>query len=67
MTKKPQQQEQSLPWYRYPIVWFAFALPVIVVIASMVTIVIAHKNPPQMLDKVFENQTESSQQNNSKP
>lgn len=48
MSKQQQTEEQSLPWYRYPIVWMAFMLPVIVVVASIITIVIAHKNPPVM-------------------
>ena len=41
--------ESSLPWYRYGMVWMVIALPLIVVVASMITMSIAFKNSPEIL------------------
>ncbi|MEM7359058.1 MAG: hypothetical protein AAF431_08175 [Pseudomonadota bacterium] len=40
---------QSLPWYRYPMVWFVIMLPMSVVVASFITIAIAFENAPQLV------------------
>lgn len=39
---------QSLPWYRYGIVWLVVILPLIAVAASITTLYIAHQNAPVM-------------------
>ena len=41
--------EASLPWYHYGMVWMVIALPLIVVVASMVTISIAFNNSPEII------------------
>lgn len=41
-----QQREQQDIWFRNPMVWFIILLPLAVVIASMITIGIAHKYAP---------------------
>ena len=38
------------PWYKYPMVWFVIALPMIAVVASISTLVIAVKHAPQVLE-----------------
>lgn len=45
---KNQKQELSLPWYRVGMVWLMIGLPTVVVIASLITVVIAYKNAPQV-------------------
>ena len=40
---------QSLPWYRYPMVWFVIMLPMSVVVASFITIAIAFNHAPQLV------------------
>ena len=49
--------EPSLPWYRYGMVWMVIALPFIVVVASMVTMSIAFKNAPQVIQVKADNST----------
>ena len=44
-----QAQSESMPWYRYPMVWFVIMLPMSVVIASFITIAIAFENAPQLV------------------
>ncbi len=44
-----ETQIESKAWYRYMMVWLVIALPLIVVIASMVTVTIAHQNAPQLV------------------
>ena len=41
--------EESLPWYRYGMVWLVILLPLSVVVASMFTIALAVKNAPVIL------------------
>ena len=45
-----ENKSQKKPWYKYPMVWFVFALPAIAVVASIATLVIATKNAPQVLE-----------------
>ena len=42
----PQQQSQPEAWYRVGMAWLAFGLPALVVVAALVTVVIAHNNAP---------------------
>lgn len=39
----------DLPWYKVGMVWLMIGLPAIVVVASMTTLVIAHKNAPTII------------------
>lgn len=38
-------QEQGLPWWKFPHVWMVFALPAVVVVASFITLYLAIKIP----------------------
>lgn len=40
---------ESLPWYSYPMVWFVIFLPLSVVAASIITVVIAFQNAPDLI------------------
>lgn len=66
-----QQQPNTQAWYRVGMVWFAFGLPAAVVIASLVTVVIAHKNAPLITPQDAASKTEinvqASPQTNTKP
>lgn len=42
-------EEHSLPWYRYPWVWFIIAIPASSVVASMITLSIALQNSPELV------------------
>ncbi|GHA17437.1 hypothetical protein GCM10008090_28910 [Arenicella chitinivorans] len=44
-----EPQADVKPWYQYMMVWLVIALPLIVVVASMVTVTIAHQNAPQLV------------------
>ena len=50
-TSNYQANDSALPWYRFGIVWMVICLPLLVVIASMFTIMIAHKNAPVLIDQ----------------
>ena len=39
------------PWYRFGMVWMIIALPLIVVVASLITVSIAFKNAPIVIDR----------------
>lgn len=41
--------ELSEPWYRYSQVWLLILLPMSVVVASIITIVIAFQNAPDVM------------------
>jgi hypothetical protein len=41
----------NIPWYKFPMVWFVFALPAIAVVASITTLVIASKNAPVVIEQ----------------
>jgi len=49
------------PWYKYPMVWFVFALPAIAVVASITTLVIAEKHAPVVLDHNISYKTEKTE------
>lgn len=40
------QKNKQVPWYKVGMVWLMLGLPLAVVVASLVTVVIAHKNAP---------------------
>ena len=44
-----QQSKQQDIWFRNPMVWFIILLPLTVVIASIITIGIAHKHAPTIV------------------
>lgn len=47
---KTNQKDTTTPWYKIPMVWLVIALPMIAVIASMTTIVIAVKHSPEVIE-----------------
>ncbi len=55
MNKDPLQraddQPEILPWFRYGMVWMVILLPLLVVVASLITVVIAHNHAPVIIDK----------------
>ena len=40
----PSDTHSPLPWWRFGMAWFVFALPVLVVVASLVTVAIAWRH-----------------------
>ncbi len=40
-----------VPWYRVGMVWLMIGLPLLAVVASLTTVVIAVKNAPQLVEK----------------
>ena len=52
-------QNSSAAWYRYPMVWFVFALPAAVVVACIYTIILAHQSPPILLPSQVDVASES--------
>ena len=50
-TLKRQSQNSQDIWYRNPMVWLAIGLPAFVVLASIVTIVIAFNNAPMLIEE----------------
>ncbi|MBT8115568.1 MAG: hypothetical protein KJP04_09310 [Arenicella sp.] len=55
MNKDPLQQADNqpeiLPWFRYGMVWMVILLPLLVVVASLITVVIAHNHAPVIIEK----------------
>lgn len=49
-TQSTQDKTESLPWYRYPMVWMIILLPLIAVVASIATYIIASDNAPLLLE-----------------
>ena len=49
MDMLQNSQEIELPWYRYGMVWMVILLPMLVVLASSVTIYIAYSNAPDIV------------------
>jgi len=49
------------PWYKYPMVWFVIGLPLIAVVASIATLVIAAKHAPVVLEHNVSYQEEDKQ------
>lgn len=45
----------SPPWYKVGMVWIMIGLPFSVVVASMVTLVIAHQNAPIIVSDTASN------------
>ena len=50
-AKANKQQPKSLPWYKYPWVWFMISLPASAVIAGLYTVYVAQQNAPQVIVK----------------
>ena len=48
--KHQQPQEQSAPWWRYGHVWLVIAGPALVVLAGIVTAVIALRDPDPVVE-----------------
>ena len=44
-----KQQSENEKWYRIPMVWIMIGLPMVAVVASLTTVVIAYKNAPQVI------------------
>jgi hypothetical protein len=49
-----QKVIKETPWYRIGMVWLMIALPVIAVVASLITVGIAHQNAPSIIPKSIE-------------
>jgi hypothetical protein len=47
---KQFNEQPKKPWYKYPMVWFVIALPMIAVVASITTLVIATNNRPNVIE-----------------
>lgn len=50
MNTQSNTREDKTLWQKYAWLWFISALPALAVIASLITVVIAIKNPPSMVD-----------------
>jgi len=50
LVQENKEVDNKKPWYKYPMVWFVFSLPAIAVVASIATLVIAAKNPPNVIE-----------------
>ncbi|MES2089276.1 MAG: nitrogen fixation protein FixH [Pseudomonadota bacterium] len=48
-TEKNETPDNA-PWWRFPIVWMVFGGPAVVVVASLVTMVVALRNIDPVLD-----------------
>lgn len=46
---KESNSSGDSPWYKVGMVWLMIGLPAVVVVASMTTLVIAHKNAPTII------------------
>ena len=60
-------KQASLPWYRYGMVWMVIALPLIVVIASLVTISIAFSNSPEVIPRTQQQLPQAEIETNASP
>ena len=56
-----QENKKSNPkaWYKYPMVWFVIGLPLIAVVASITTLVIAAKHSPVVIEHNVSYKTDS--------
>ena len=48
MNTNNKAKHQHPPWYRVGMVWLMIGLPAIVVVASLITVVIAHQHAPEI-------------------
>jgi hypothetical protein len=53
--KNTSSKINSPPWYKVGMVWVMIGLPFSVVVASMVTLVIAHQNAPIIITDTTNN------------
>lgn len=49
LDQRNNTQNESRPWYKIPMVWFVMALPLTAVVASIITLVIAAKHSPDVI------------------
>jgi hypothetical protein len=45
-----QTEPKSKPWWKYPLVWLVIGGPLVVVVASIVTMVIAIRSPDPVIE-----------------
>jgi hypothetical protein len=45
-----QTEPRSKPWWKYPMVWMVIGGPLVVVVASVVTMVVAVRNPDPVVE-----------------
>ena len=48
-----QTEPQSKPWWKYPLVWLVIGGPLVVVVASIVTMVIAIRSPDPVVEQDY--------------
>ncbi len=61
-AENPSERQQAEPWWRVPHMWLVVGGPLVVVVAAIVTAVIAIKNQDPVLNKVdFERDLKSAQ------
>lgn len=55
MIVQDDENIESLPWYRYGMVWMIIMLPLTVVVAALITVGIAMQNAPTLTTNVGSN------------
>jgi uncharacterized protein len=50
MSVSKEQNEPAAPWWRFPIVWMVIGGPLVVVVAGVVTAVIAYTHVDPVMD-----------------
>jgi hypothetical protein len=48
-----QTESQSKPWWKYPLVWLVIGGPLVVMVASIVTMVIAIRSPDPVVEQDY--------------
>jgi hypothetical protein len=48
-----QTEPSSKPWWKYPLVWMIIGGPLVVVVASIVTMVIAVRSPDPVVEEDY--------------
>ena len=48
-----QTEPKSKPWWKYPLVWMVIGGPLVVVVASIVTMVIAIRSPDPVVEQDY--------------
>ena len=48
-----QAETQTKPWWKYPLVWLVIGGPLVVVVASIVTMVIAIRSPDPVVEQDY--------------
>jgi uncharacterized protein len=52
MTPQKPEADAGTPWYRYPMVWLVIGGPAVVVVAGIVTAVIAYRGADPVVTAV---------------